>query len=404
MPGPLEGINVVDVTSAAAGPFVASLLGQLGAEVIKIEPPTGDRIHVVLPTQQGRGTTYLSMGVNKKGIILNLKNPDEYAVALDLIDVCDIFLENYRRGVPERLGLSYDDLSTRNPRLIYCTVAGWGDRGPWAQLANIDPYVQVASGFASLTGSPGHPGESMRYYGHLDLTTACTAVQAVLTALYARHKTGKGQHVQTSLMAANLALQATRIAEYFSQGVPPPRLGHAVSNHVPHQAFATQTRCIAVAAHTDEEWRYLCRALELDELADDSRFATNAARVAHRQDLIPLLQERFREKPALWWLTILGRYRVPCGLFMGYPELRYHQQVVDNEHIVTVETARGPFPISGLPWRFGQTPCALQPPTEPGQYTQEIIRRTGRDPATIPGAMDASPKFVDVAAQTSRPF
>jgi crotonobetainyl-CoA:carnitine CoA-transferase CaiB-like acyl-CoA transferase len=173
---------------------------------------------------------------------------------------------------------------------------------------------------------------------------------------------------------------------------------------VPHQAFATQTRWIAVAAHTDEEWRYLCRALELDELANHSRFATNAARVAHRQELIPLLQKRFREKPALWWLTILGRYRVPCGLFMGYPELRHHQQVGDNEHIVTVETERGPFPISGLPWRFGQTPCTFQSPTEPGQYTQAIIRRTGRDPATIPGAMDESPKFVDVAAQTSRPF
>ncbi len=236
-PGPLAGIVVVDVTSAAAGPFVASLLGQLGAEVIKIEPPTGDRIHNVLPTQNGRGTTYLSMNVNKKGIILDLKNPDAYAVALDLIDTCDIFLENFRRGVPERLGLSYEALSARNPRLIYCTVAGWGDRGPWAKLANIDPYVQVASGFASLTGKPGSEGESMRYYGHLDLTTACTGVQAVLTALYARNKTGKGQHLRTSLMAANLALQATRIAEYYASGEQSPRMGHAVSYHVPHQAL-----------------------------------------------------------------------------------------------------------------------------------------------------------------------
>ena len=135
MPGPLEGVKVVDVTSAAAGPFMASLLGQLGAEVIKIEPPTGDRIHVVLPTQSGRGTTYMSMNVNKRGIILNLKHPDEYAIALDLIDSSDIFLENYRRGVPERLGLDYETLSARNARLLYCTVAGWGDRGPWAKLA-----------------------------------------------------------------------------------------------------------------------------------------------------------------------------------------------------------------------------------------------------------------------------
>lgn len=404
MPGPLEGIKVVDVTSAAAGPFVAALLGQLGADVIKIEPPTGDRIHVVLPTQNGRGTTYMSMSVNKRGMILNLKHAPEYAIALDLIDACDIFLENYRRGVPERLGLDYPTLSARNPRLVYCTVAGWGDRGPWAKLANIDPYVQVASGFASITGSPGSRAESMRYYGHLDLTTSCTAVQAVLTALYARHKTGQGQHVQTSLLAANLALQSTRIAEYFATGANPPRLGHAVSYHVPHQAFATQTRWIAVATHTDAEWRSLCRALELPHLLDDRRFVSNADRVQHRQELIPVLQERFRQKPALWWLHILGRYRVPCGLFMGYPELRHHEQTLVNDLMPEIDTPRGRFQVNGLPWRFGRTPCVSQAPTEPGQYTQNYIRQTGRNPADIPGATDESPKFVDVAAQISRPF
>lgn len=404
MPGPLTGITVVDVTSAAAGPFTTALLGQLGAEVIKIEPPTGDRIHVVLPTQQGRGTTYMSMNVNKKGLILDLKNPEAYAVALDLIDRSDVFVENYRRGVPERLGLDYATLSARHPRLIYCTVTGWGDRGPWAPLANIDPYVQAAGGFASITGSPGGLPESMRYYGHLDLTTACTAVQAILTALYARHKTGKGQYVRTSLLAAALALQATRLAEYYATGTHPPRLGHAVSYCVPHQAFATQTHWIAVAVHTAEEWRYLCVALDLPDLIDDPRFATNAARVTHRQALIPLLQERLQQKPALWWVHILGRYRVPCGPFLGYPELRHHQQVLANDLIVELDTPRGRFQVGGLPWRFSATPCSIEPPTEPGQYTQEGIQRTGRDPATIPGATDESPKFVDVAVQVSRPF
>ena len=405
MPGPLAGINVVDVTSAAAGPFMASLLGQLGAEVIKIEPPTGDRIHVVLPTQQGRSTTYMAMSINKKGVILNLKAPEEYAIALDLIDACDIFVENYRRGVPERLGLDYATLAARHPRLIYCTITGWGDRGPWAKLANIDPYVQAASGFASLNGRAGEPGESMRYYGHLDLTAACTAVQAILTALYARHKTGTGQYIQTSLMAANLALQATRIAEYFgSGGVQPPRLGHAVSNHVPHQAFATRSEWIAVAVHTEEEWCSLCLVLDLPAVVDDPRFATNAARVEHREILVPLLQERFQQKPAQWWLSILTRYRVPCGLFMGYPVLRNHQQVRMNALMADVQTVSGPLEVGGLPWRFSRTPCVLQPLSEPGQYTQEIIRSTGRDPATIPGATETEPRFVDVAAQTSRPF
>jgi crotonobetainyl-CoA:carnitine CoA-transferase CaiB-like acyl-CoA transferase len=244
----------------------------------------------------------------------------------------------------------------------------------------------------------------MRYYGHLDLTTACTAVQAILTALYGRNQTGRGQYVQTSLLAATLALQATRIAEYFATGSNPPRLGHAVTYHVPHQAFATQTRWVAVAVHTLAEWRNLCVALDLTHLLSDPRFASNAARVEHRQALIPMLQERFAQKPALWWLHVLGRYRVPCGLFMGYPELRDHQQILANNLIVTLETPRGPLHVGGLPWRFSNTPGTLQPPTEPGQYTQESIRSTGRDPAAIPGATDDSPKFVDSATQISRPF
>ena len=403
-PGPLAGLKVVDVTSAAAGPFVASLLGQLGAEVIKIEAPSGDRIHNVLPTQNGRCTTYLSMNVNKKGVILDLKDPDAYAVALDLIDACDIFLENFRRGVPERLGLSYDTLSARNPRLIYCTVAGWGDGGPWAQLANIDPYVQAASGFTSLNGKPDSDGESLRYYGHLDLTTACIAVQAVLTALYARQQSGAGQHVQTSLMAASLALQATRIAEYHASGRQPPRLGHAVSYHAPHQAFVTQSHWIAVAAHTEAQWRSLRLTLDLSEYAEDARFTSNARRVAHRDALAAILQARFRQKPALWWLHTLRRHGVPCGVFMGYPALRHHQQVAANALMVELDTPYGPFVVSGLPWRFSRTPCQLQAPSDPGQYTQAVIRSTGRDPAAIAGAMDDRPKFVDAASLSSQPF
>ena len=189
-------------------------------------------------------------------------------------------------------------LSDHNPRLIYDRVAGWGDWSPWAKLTNIDPYVQVASGFASLTSKPDSQGESLRYYGHLDLTTACTGVQAVLTALYARHKTGKGQDQQTSLMTANLALQAMHITEYDASGSQPPRTGHAVSYHVPHQAFVTKTRWSAVSAHTDMEWRSLCATREQPEWAEDMRFSSNAKRVERRDTLIPMLQTCFQQQPA----------------------------------------------------------------------------------------------------------
>jgi crotonobetainyl-CoA:carnitine CoA-transferase CaiB-like acyl-CoA transferase len=177
--------------------------------------------------------------------------------------------------------------------------------------------VQAASGFSSLTGKQGSQGESRRYYGHLDLTTSCTGVQAVLTAHYDRQQTGRGQYQHTSLMAATLALQATRIAEYEASGQQPPRLGHAVSYHVPHQAFATLTRWIAVAAHTEAQWRSLCLALEQPSWLEDVRFASNAGRVEHRDALIPMLQAHFRQQPALWWRHLLRRHRVPCGLFMG---------------------------------------------------------------------------------------
>ena len=173
---------------------------------------------------------------------------------------------------------------------------------------------------------------------------------------------------------------------------------------MPHQAFATQTHWIAVAVHTAQEWHALCTALEVSQLIDDPRFVHNAARVEHRQELIPILQERFRHKPALWWVQLLGRWQVPCGLFMGYPALRHHQQVRANDLIVELDTPRGRLHVGGIPWRFSITPCTLQSPTEPGQYTQAYIQRAGVPLAAIPETTDETPKFVDTATQVSRPF
>jgi crotonobetainyl-CoA:carnitine CoA-transferase CaiB-like acyl-CoA transferase len=173
---------------------------------------------------------------------------------------------------------------------------------------------------------------------------------------------------------------------------------------VPHQAFATQTHWIAVAVHTAEEWHALCTALALPQLIDEPRFIHNAARVEHRQELIPILQDRFCRKPALWWVRLLGRWRVPCGLFMGYPTLRHHQQVVANDLIAEIDTPRGRLHVGGIPWRFSTTPCTLQPPTEPGQYTQAYIQLAGHNLAAIPGSTDEDPKFIDTATQISRPF
>ena len=368
MTGPLSGLRVMDVSIMAAGPWTGALLGMLGAEVIKVEPPAGDGTRWVMPTQRGMGTNFIAMNVNKRDITLDFKNPADAALARELAAQCDVFVQNFRPGVIERLGLDYPALQRINPRLVYCAISGFGEIGPLARDACADPIMQAFSGFACSNGAPGDAAEAFRFTGFLDLTTASVACEAVLAALYERETSGLGQKVEISMLEAALEIQATRIAELLGAGVVPRARGSESLGFAPDRAFAARDRFLFVTIHTDAEWAGLCRALQLGDAAADPRFATNAARVAHRAALDTLLEPVFAAKPAVWWLRVLARNGVVCGIAHEFETFRHHAQILDNAMLATIRRPEwGEVSVAGVPWNFSATPCQVTAAPIPGQ-------------------------------------
>jgi len=377
----LEGIRVFDLTIAAVGPWATKLLGALGADVIKVEAPGGDRLsHAVPPMIKGSSVLYISANHNKRMIELDLKKEADRAIALKIIEKSDIFVQNMRPGAAERLGLSYDIVTAVNPRMIYVAASAYGRTGPMAGEAGIDPTVQCFCGWCSVTGPDHGRGEMFRHLAHLDLTTATTITQAVLQALIARERTGKGQRIEIEMITAAMALQTTRLAEYFATGEQPAPLGSAASTTAPHQAFECEDReYIAIAVEHDGQWPGFCRALKLDELVADTRFATNRLRVANREELVRLLAERFKSKPAAWWTIRLSKEDVPNGPVLRFDELRDHPQVTANAHIVEIDTPHwGRMHVDGLPWQFDATPAGpIRAGGKPGEHTTEVLHELG---------------------------
>ncbi|MGA2409408.1 MAG: CoA transferase [Candidatus Binataceae bacterium] len=385
MAGILDGIRVFDLTIAAVGPWATKLLGALGADVIKVEMPGGDALsHAVPPRIKGSSVLYISANHNKRMIELNLKNEADRAVALELAKLSDVFVNNMRPGAVDRLGLSYSTVSRINPRIVYILACAYGATGPMAGEAGIDPTVQAFSGWCSITGPEHGRGEMFRHLAHIDLTTATVVAQAALQGLLARERTGKGQLIEVEMLRAAMAIQTTRLAEYFATGAQPPPLGSAASTTVPHQAFeCADGKYLAVGVVSEDQWPRMCGALGLDQLADDPRFATNRDRVAHRADLIPLLAERFKIKPAAWWMIRLSHAQVPNGPFMSFQELRYHPQAIASGGITEIDTPHwGRLSIDGLPWQFDRTPAGpIRAGGLPGEHAAEILAELGIAPA-----------------------
>jgi len=380
MPGILDGIRVFDLTIAAVGPWASKLLGELGADVIKVEAPEGELSHVIPPPIKGTAVLYISANFNKRHIVLDLKQEGDRAIALKILEKSDVFIQNMRPGAVERLGLGYDVVAQLNPRLVYVAASAYGRTGPMAKEAGIDPNLQAFSGWCSITGQPGGQGEMFRHLAHLDINTSSMIVEAVLQALLAREKTGKGQKIEIEMLAAALSLQTSRVAEYFATTEQPQPLGSAVTTTVPHQAFLCEDqKYLAVGVVQEEQWPRFCQAVKLEELHNDPRFVTNPKRVEHRAELIPLLEERFRTKPAAWWAIRLTKERVPNSRSMDFEALRYHPQVVQNRHIIDLVTPHwGTLSVDGVPWRFSKTPAGpIRPGGLKGEHTEEVLRELG---------------------------
>src|SRR5215510_6901191 len=380
MPGILDGIRVFDLSIAAVGPWAAKLLGELGADVIKVEAPEGELSHYIPPPIKGTAVLYISANFNKRHIVLDLKQEGDRAIALKIIEKSDVFIQNMRPGAVERLGLGYEVVSQLNPRIVYVSASAYGRTGPMAKEAGVDPTVQAFSGWCSITGQPGGQGEMFRHLAHLDISTSSMIVEAVLQALLAREKTGKGQKIEIEMLAGALSLQTSRIAEYFATSEQPQPMGSATMTTVPHQALLCEDqKYIAVGVVQEEKWPRFCRAVKLEALLDDPRFATNPQRVAHRAELIPLLEERFRTKPAAWWVIRLTKEQVPNSRIMDFEALRHHPQVLQNEQIVELQTPHwGTLMVDGIPWKFSKTPAGpIRPGGLKGEHTEEVLREFG---------------------------
>jgi crotonobetainyl-CoA:carnitine CoA-transferase CaiB-like acyl-CoA transferase len=378
--GPLAGLRVMDISGLGVGPVTGLFLAELGAEVTKVEPPHGDLALTVLPRQRGTSVLYISANLCKRGVILNLKLPRDLDRAYRLAERSDVFLENFRVGVVERLGLGYTTLAERNPRLIYCSLSGFGPLGPLARLPSVDPYIQAFSGFASLNGPPGSQGESLRNIGFIDLTTSALAVPAILAALLAREHTGQGQHIVASMLQAAVTLQTSRVAEFLATGHPAAPCGSGMPYAVPDQAFQVRDGYLAVSARTPAEWERLCRALGQEALLADPRYRTLADRITHRATLVAHLAAIFGVYPAAWWLQVLGQAGVPCGRFYDYEAMCQHPQVRHNALMVEVPTPHwGTVRVAGLPWSFSVTPGVLHAGPLPGSDTATVLAQLDED-------------------------
>lgn len=376
----LKGIRVLDIGGWGVGPIACGFLGSLGADVIRFEPPQLDGPYYFGTLQSGVSTSYIFAHFNARNIIVDLKSEEGRKLGYRLIETADVLIENHPPGLMERLGFGYEDVRKVNPRIIYCASSGYGREGPLAKSPSNDPLMQFGSGFSSIQGSPGTKGEMFRFVAHIDCTTSLTIVQGVLMALLHREMVGEGQKIETSQFEASLSMQASRICEYFASGVSPQPMGTANPNIVPSQAFkGYDGKYFNVSISREEYWPKLCKVLELGEIETDPRFATNDQRVINRDQLIPILDKKFEQEPARWWLILLPRHGIPCGPYNTVDEIVNDPHVRTQKMFKVLSTPWGKSIYATFPIKFGSSPKATQirATVKPDHNRKEILDELG---------------------------
>ncbi|NWG70396.1 MAG: CoA transferase [Parvularculaceae bacterium] len=375
-PGPLAGVRVLDFTRVLAGPAAALALADLGAEVIKIEPPgTGDETRTFPPFRQGESHYFLSVNRGKKSIVIDLKSAEGVALAKDLAAKSDILLENYRPGVMDRLGLGYETLSAINPRLIYCAISGYGMTGPLRDRPSFDIVLQAMSGALSVNGEPGRlPVKLGIPMG--DLVGGISGPIGVLAALYERTITGRGRLIDVSLMDGLIGLLAYLPQLAFFTGEDPAPQGSQHPNLVPYGAFPAKDGSIIIACLTNAFWGRICRALGMGACEKDERFDTLEKRRDNREAVNGMISAFTAEKTVDELVALLTEHEVPHAPILGVKEALFQPQAVAREVVVETEHATlGRIPIVNRPIRFAGEAQPV-PPAPPvlGQHTDEILR------------------------------
>ena len=370
---PLSGIRVLDLSAYIAGPYACSLLADLGAEVIKVEPPQGDTLRHYPSTLEQESRCFLGTNRSKLGIVLDLKKPEAQDVLARLVDSADVLVHNFRRGVPDRLGFGYEDMRERNQRLIYCALTGYGESGPLRDKAGYDQVLQSLTGICTLQGPPGQP--EIVYGSVVDYYAASLIALGVTAALYRRENTGEGQYVGVSLLASALAMQSGRFI--WADGEA-RELGRDLRSGGITGIHPTKQGDIYLSANTPHFWQSLCELTGLPELAQDPKYDSVRKRAQHSAEIVPKIRTALSSRTNIDWEELFGD-RVPCCAVRSIEDMFDHPQVLAEGLVTTFEhPSVGSYRGFSKPLHFSQTPCA-EPYSAPslGQHTAEVLASYG---------------------------
>ncbi|XP_074055171.1 succinyl-CoA:glutarate CoA-transferase [Macrotis lagotis] len=390
---PLDGVKILDLTRVLAGPFATMNLGDLGAEVIKVERPgVGDDTRAWGPPFVGSESTYfLSVNRNKKSIAINIKDPKGVQIIKELAAICDVFVENYVPGKLSEMGLGYEDINKIAPHIVYCSITGYGQTGPLNQRAGYDAIASAVSGLMHITGpedgDPVRPGVAMT-----DLATGLYSYGAIMAGLLQRHKTGRGIYIDCNLLSSQVACLTQVAANYLISGKEAKRWGTAHGSIVPYQAFRTKDGYLVVGAGNDQHFVTVCKILNLPALINDSRYKTNHLRVQNRKELIAVLSARFAEEMTSTWLCLFEGSGIPYGPINSMGQVFAEPQVLHNGLVMAMDHPTvGRISVPGPAVRYsGFTMANPKPPPLLGQHTVEVLKTSlGYDDSTIKDLLGA---------------
>jgi crotonobetainyl-CoA:carnitine CoA-transferase CaiB-like acyl-CoA transferase len=380
MPGPLDGIRVLDLTRALAGPYCTLMLGDMGADVVKVEMPgTGDETRgwgSPADFINGESTYFMSISRNKRSVTLDLKKGRD--VLRRLIAWADVLAENFRPGAMDRLGFGYEQAKAVNPRLIYCSISGFGQTGPRAKQPAFDQVLQGLGGIQSLTGPVGGPRSKVGV-PIADIGAGMFAAFAVVSALYAREQTGHGQHIDASMLGGQVALLTYQAGRYFGTGRAPGLAGNRHGSLAPYETFRTKDGDVNVACGTERMWQSFCKALGLESLLDDPRFALIPDRVGNREPLVEAIEARLADLTVAEVVEKLEAVEVPVGPIYSLDQVFADPQ---TEHLQLRRKVRHPkageISVTGFPWQLSETPAEIRiPPPLLGEHTDEVLGELG---------------------------
>lgn len=378
MPQALEDLKVLDLSRVLAMPYCSMMLGDLGAEIIRVERPgVGDETRHWGPPWAGEQSAYyLCTNRNKKSITIDLKKKDGQEIIRRLARRCDILLENFLPGSLAEMNLGYEDIKAVNPGIIYASVTGYGQYGPYRNLPGFDFIMQAQGGLMSIIGESDGPPMKVGV-AIVDITAGLFACSTILAALHHREKSGTGQYIDIALLDAQVAWLANQASNYLISGKVPRRSGNAHPNIVPYETFQAQDGVyIALGVGNDNQWKKFCKLARIESLADDPRYVTNPKRVENRKELVSFLQDLFLKKTSEEWLKLLGEAEIPCGPINTIDRVLSDPQILAREMVVEMEhPATGKFKLVGSPMKLSDTPVQYRiPPPLLGEHTEEVLR------------------------------